>query len=434
MRGNGSPSETDPSGSGRIRLPRMSLRLGSVASLLTATAIYAISATGIITWLAMHGETTTQRRIAASPSITVAIEKPVTPAPGTTVPRSDDAVPPPAEAAPANDTPLLPIVKAAVTPAPPPVAPAPVMPPAVTTTAPITAAGWQTQTRPFDQTDKRPRIALIITNLGLANNATKAAVQTLPADVTLAFQTIAPSITDWVAQARQVGHEVLLAVPMEPANYPQNDPGPQTLLSTLPATANTQRLDWALKRSNQIIGIMPAQGEAFVAIAKALAPVLDDVRTHQLVFVDGTTNASSVAKSLTETARIPFAQADLLIDATASRTSIDQSLTDLETKAKANGSAVGIALPYPVTFERLSAWLKTLPAKGIVLAPVSAVLANTTVPTPTPVAETPAEPAKTTPAVKPTVAQPTSKSAPTQAKQFGTIPRPAEDLSTIKRR
>ena len=33
-----------------------------------------------------------------------------------------------------------------------------------------------------------------------------------------------------VARAREAGHEVLLEVPMEPFDYPDNDPGPQTLL------------------------------------------------------------------------------------------------------------------------------------------------------------------------------------------------------------
>ena len=80
---------------------------------------------------------------------------------------------------------------------------------------------------------------------------TQTAVKTLPANVTLAFQTIAPSLGDWIAQARLVGHEVLLAVPMEPNNYPQNDPGPQTLLTGLPAATNTQRLTSALAHSRK---------------------------------------------------------------------------------------------------------------------------------------------------------------------------------------
>ena len=38
-------------------------------------------------------------------------------------------------------------------------------------------------------------------------------------------------IDRWVARARGENHEVLLQVGMEPFDYPDNDPGPQTLLA-----------------------------------------------------------------------------------------------------------------------------------------------------------------------------------------------------------
>ena len=43
---------------------------------------------------------------------------------------------------------------------------------------------------------------------------------------------------------RQGGHEVLLQLPMEPFDYPDNDPGPQTLLTMLSADQNADRLAW----------------------------------------------------------------------------------------------------------------------------------------------------------------------------------------------
>ncbi len=42
-----------------------------------------------------------------------------------------------------------------------------------------------------------------------------------------------------VARARGEGHEILLQVPMEPFGYPDNDPGPQTLLTSLTPEQNS---------------------------------------------------------------------------------------------------------------------------------------------------------------------------------------------------
>lgn len=41
-------------------------------------------------------------------------------------------------------------------------------------------------------------------------------------------------------RAREAGHEILLQLPMEPFDYPDSDPGPQTLLaSAAPARTST---------------------------------------------------------------------------------------------------------------------------------------------------------------------------------------------------
>ena len=58
----------------------------------------------------------------------------------------------------------------------------------------------------------------------------------------------------------------------------------------------------------------------------------------------------------------------------ASAQAIDLALGGLEAAALAGGSALGLAQDYPVSLERLRLWAATLADKGLVLAPVSAVL------------------------------------------------------------
>ncbi len=68
-----------------------------------------------------------------------------------------------------------------------------------------------------------------------------------------------------------------------------------------------------------------------------------------------------------------WAVTDRVVDGEATAPTIDGTLHDLETVAAKDGVALGIGLPYPVTFERVLAWAPALAAKGIVLAPSSAV-------------------------------------------------------------
>ncbi len=92
---------------------------------------------------------------------------------------------------------------------------------------------WQVYARPFDSGDKRPRLALIITGLGLDRALSQAATDRLPGGVTLGFDPYAADVKDAINQARGLGHEILLGLPMEPLDYPRQDPGPLTLLAAL---------------------------------------------------------------------------------------------------------------------------------------------------------------------------------------------------------
>lgn len=73
------------------------------------------------------------------------------------------------------------------------------------------------------------KIAIVVSGLGLSSTASKAALDSLPAAVTLAFEAYAGDVGQWVAEARQHVHEILLKIPMEPFDFPDSDPGPHTL-------------------------------------------------------------------------------------------------------------------------------------------------------------------------------------------------------------
>jgi len=319
-------------------------------------------------------------------------EMPATP-PAEPPPPSVAAAPPPPPAAmpaaPARPgTPAPPSARARPeTPAPTPPAPAPpaatapppAAPPQVAAVTPPTPSGppptWQRFARPFDANDPRPRIAVIVVELGLSNAATEAAIQHLPGPVTLAFSPYADGLEQWLSLARAAGHEVLLGLPMEPANFPLRDPGPRTLLTSLSPQQNLERLDWVLGRASGVVGVTNHMGSRFTASTDALRPVMLRLRDRGLMFVDARTTPRSVAASLASSLGLARAINDRLIDEPAARLPIDTQLVDVERVARETGNAVAIGQPYPVTFERLNAWLPSLEGKGIALAPITA-LAN----------------------------------------------------------
>lgn len=234
---------------------------------------------------------------------------------------------------------------------------------------------WQVYARPFDRADRRPRVAVVITGLGLSSAATEAAIQGLPGPVTLAFAPYTNGLGEWIRLARAAGHEVMLSIPMEPLKYPDYDPGPQALLTTLSASENRDRLLWTLSRVTGYIGVTDFRGSRFSMSPKHLRPVLKDLHSRGLMFLDSRTAPRSQVLALARDIGLPLAVNTRFIDDRASRKPIDTRLEELEKAAKKNGRAVGMGLPYPVTLERLAYWASGLERRGVVIAPVSAMAA-----------------------------------------------------------
>lgn len=232
---------------------------------------------------------------------------------------------------------------------------------------------WRVYGRPFDRADPRPRVAIVITGLGLSGAASEAAIDELPGAVTLAFDPYSKRLTEWINRARAAGHEVLLGLPMEPTDYPREDPGPSTLLTSLSPSENLERLDWVLSRVTGYVGVTNMMGSRFTQSQTSLIPVMDELRKRGLMYVDGRASEQSIAGALAQTMGVPRVLADETLDSEPTRDAIDRQLQNLAAAAQRNGAALAIGYAYPVTLERVALWAKGLDEQQLVLAPASAL-------------------------------------------------------------
>ena len=232
---------------------------------------------------------------------------------------------------------------------------------------------WQVYARPFNTNDKRPRIAIVITDLGMSRVSSDAAITRLPSNVDLAFNVQSPVVGAWLARARQAGHETILMLPMEPFDYPRSDPGPNSLLSNLPNSDNLQRLQWALMQASGYVGVTTLSGSRLTTDPSKITPILDVIHKRGLMVLDARVAPHSAITDLARTAHIPVAVNTERLDRNLSPEAIDEALNHLEQTARLNGQAVGIAPALPILLERLAEWTRQLPRDGIALAPLTAV-------------------------------------------------------------
>lgn len=218
------------------------------------------------------------------------------------------------------------------------------------------------------------RIALVIGGLGLSQTGSMEAIDKLPQEITLGFAPQGNSLQRWMQAARQNGHELVLQLPMEPFDYPRVNPGRNTLTVDDGAKKNQASLLWALSRMTNYAGVMNYMGARFTAETEAFSPVLGEIGRRGLYYLDDGTSARSQADRIAESDAVPFAAADVLIDAAQDRGAILDRLDELERIARAKGSAIGTGSAFAVTVDAVAAWANEVKKRGIEIVPVSALV------------------------------------------------------------
>lgn len=217
------------------------------------------------------------------------------------------------------------------------------------------------------------RVAIVIGGLAVSQTGTQEAIETLPAEVTLAFAPQGNSIGRWMQAARRKGHEILMQAPLEPFDYPNVDPGRNTLTVAATSEENIEKLRWALSRTTNYTGVMNYMGARFVGDPTAMEPVMAELGKRGLLYLDDGTTARSAAPDLALKDRVPFASGDAVIDGDRDRGAIMKKLDQLEATARAKGFALGTGSAFDVTVDAVTSWVAEAKKRGIEIVPVSAV-------------------------------------------------------------
>ncbi len=233
----------------------------------------------------------------------------------------------------------------------------------------------------YDPADPRPRIAILLSDFAMNEQDSDEAIRALPPAVSFAVSPYATRTERLLIAARARGHETLAALPMEPNNHPLNEAGSYALLTGAAPALNALRLEWALSRITGYVGATAAlgrlHGERFAAATELHATVLKELARRGLLYIDPRPGAVPPSP----TAMPNFRAVDLAVDSPPVRAEVEAKLTRLEQIARERGSALGLAsTPVPMTIDRIAAWAVSLPARGFVLVPVSALATPPTKP------------------------------------------------------
>jgi polysaccharide deacetylase 2 family uncharacterized protein YibQ len=234
--------------------------------------------------------------------------------------------------------------------------------------------GWAgVQFAATDAAQDRPaRIAILLKGVGRSEQDSADAIAKLPSAVSLGFLPYAGA-PRLASEAREKGHEIIVQLPLEPTDYPTSNPGPETLLTSLPAQENAARLQAVLDRFDGHSGVTNFMGGKMLQSKNALKPVLEEIKARGLVYVGENNSSHNTVRQVAREINLRYGAAQVLIDIQSNPEAIDKALTRLTAIARQSGSAIGIGNATALTIEQVQAWSERLAEQGITLVPVGAL-------------------------------------------------------------
>jgi len=236
-------------------------------------------------------------------------------------------------------------------------------------------SSFKAYARPATEGDAAlPQIAIVVTGLGISRASTEAAIASMPSDVTFSLDIYARGLDFWVKKMREKGHEVLIEMPSEPANFPFDDPGPAALRSIVSLDENIQKLEFILSRTAGYFGVLAVYGGNFLKDEDQVQGIMRELKRRGLMYVDGGAKESKGTR-MAYKVKLPWAAVELNIDEAVGKAAVLRQLKELETLALKRSMTIARISATPLSLKYLSTWLQALPSKKMRLVPVSA-LAN----------------------------------------------------------
>ena len=229
---------------------------------------------------------------------------------------------------------------------------------------------WINNSVPVFKQPEFSYISIVLDDMGLNRKRLNEGIE-LGGPLTLSFLSYAPNLIEQTTIATSKGHELMLHLPMEPLG--DEDPGPGALLVDMKNMYLKQRLNLALEKFPNFIGVNNHMGSRFTSNFKSMQFLLRNLKERGYLFLDSVTTSGSVALKIGRRLGAPVVARDIFLDDVDDEKEIKLRLAQTELIAKKTGTAIAIGHPRKATLRVLKDWMHGLEQKKIQLVPLSTI-------------------------------------------------------------
>lgn len=172
------------------------------------------------------------------------------------------------------------------------------------------------------------------------------------------------------------GHETIIHIPMQPLDYPKNNPGENALLLSMSIDEISKRTEEYIQELPYCIGANNHMGSALTGNLADMKSVLQVLKNHDMFFIDSATTAESVVFRAAKEVGIPVAKRNIFLDVPdSSPDNTALKIKDLERIGATTGTVIIIGHCHnEKKLEQIKSFIQQVKDLGYELIPISKAL------------------------------------------------------------
>lgn len=217
--------------------------------------------------------------------------------------------------------------------------------------------------RPQPAPGARGKLAILLDDAG-QNDDLVADAAALPVQVGIAVLPFLPRSAETATALNAAGHEVWLHLPMEPENYPANNPGPGAVLVGMSTDEIRTTVHSAINNIPHVVGVNNHMGSKATANLKTMTWIMQELSVRGMSFIDSRTTTRTVAEKAARSQGVPTNRRHVFLDNERRPEAIRSQLDEAVYRCRLDGEAIAIGHLDPVTVQVLAEELPGLAARG----------------------------------------------------------------------
>jgi uncharacterized protein len=219
----------------------------------------------------------------------------------------------------------------------------------------------------------RARLAIVIDDIG---HSADSADRFLALGYPMTFSVL-PDVAharEAADHIRRAGREFIIHLPMQPFDFPRENPGPYPLLLSQGMEETARRVREYIADLPDAIGASNHMGSAYTYDAERMEVVQTVLAEHHLFFLNSKTSATPVPERIAHQWGYTYLERDVFLDHDPSEAAVEDAFRQAVRRAGHNGHAIAIGHPLPQTLRVLRRQLPRLSAQGVQAVSLSTLL------------------------------------------------------------